>query len=326
MLKIGVIGTGHLGRIHLDCISRIDDLQIVGFHDSSLSTSEEISNKYDLRHYADPNELIRSVDMVDVVTPTVSHLDYINSAMRSGKHVFVEKPVVANRQEIKILRDLHQDYPRLKVQIGHVERFNPVYTAFKKYRLEPKFIEVHRLASFKPRSLDISVVLDLMIHDLDLICDIVKSPIVSVQANGVCLVNSSADICNARINFANDCVANVTASRISMKNMRKFRIFSENAYYSLDFLDKQLQVISLEDNIGNVSGKMQINTFRGPRWLNLESPEIQEENAIEEELRSFVRSIKEDLRTKVDLEDGIGALELALEIEDKIGIQKASVR
>ena len=325
MLKIGVIGTGHLGRIHLDCIGRIDDLEITGFHDTSSSTVEKITNQYDLRHFYDPLDLIREVDIVDIVTPTVTHLHYISLALKNGKHVFVEKPVVSSREEIDVLRDLHADFPGIKVQIGHVERFNPVYTRLKSYPLQPKFIEVHRLSSFKPRSLDVSVVLDLMIHDLDLICDIVKSPIISVQANGVSLVNSSADICNARINFANDCVANVTASRISMKNMRKFRIFSDNAYYSMDFLEKQLQVISLENDPGDKQVRMPVETFRGPKWLNIENPSIPEENAIEEELRSFLRSIKEDLAPEVGLEDGIGALELALNIESKIGLQKTRV-
>ena len=220
MLKIGVIGTGHLGRIHLNCINNIEHLHLVGFHDSSISTAEKISNEYELRHYEDARALIHACDVIDIVTPTNCHLDYITLALESGKHVFVEKPVVATRDEIHRLWQLQQDYPELKVQVGHVERFNPVYKTLKKYTFQPKFIEVHRLASFKPRSLDISVVLDLMIHDLDLICDIVNSPIISVQANGVSIVNSSADICNARIQFDNGCVANVTASRISMKSMR----------------------------------------------------------------------------------------------------------
>ncbi|MFM8950713.1 MAG: Gfo/Idh/MocA family protein, partial [Bacteroidota bacterium] len=231
MLKIGVVGAGHLGKIHLNQIKEIPDYQLVGFHDSSLEIRSSVSEALHVKPYESLNELISICDVLDVVTPTYAHLVVAEAAIKQSKHVFIEKPLANTPEEGRQIAELARE-AGVKVQVGHVERFNPAFTAAAEFIKNPMFIETHRLAQFNPRGTDVSVVLDLMIHDIDIILSLVKSPIKRINASGVAVVSDTPDIANARIEFDNGCVANLTSSRISLKNMRKSRFFQRDAYIS----------------------------------------------------------------------------------------------
>ena len=312
MLKIGVLGVGHLGKIHLNCLSMIEGLfEVTGFFDPDKGHSEEASARFGLKRFEDLDELLDAVDVVDIVTPTVMHFDLAQRAMRKGKHLFIEKPVtqtVAQAEElIRLQKELN-----LVVQIGHVERFNPALLSLGNLPVRPMFIEAHRLALFNPRGTDVSVVLDLMIHDLDIVLSMVDSEVVSIFASGVAVVSETPDICNARLEFANGCVANLTASRISLKQMRKLRLFQKDAYISLDLLDKQAQVIRLFDQPDpDGNPMMELPTANGSKWISIETPAIEQTNAIKMELESFGLSVLHNTPAKVPLEDGYEALKLA---------------
>ncbi len=237
-IKIGLFGLGHLGRIHLKCILESDMLELVGAYDPNPEAHELAKAKYEYEAFSSEQELIDACDIADIVVPTVYHFDLAAKALKSQKHIFVEKPLTQTVEEAKELLKLCREN-NCKAQVGHVERFNPAFLALQEMQFKPAFIEGHRLAFFNPRGTDVSVVYDLMIHDLDMILSLVDSEVERVDANGVCVVSKQADICNARILFKNGCVANLTASRISLKNMRKLRLFQEDAYISMDFLDKK---------------------------------------------------------------------------------------
>ena len=223
MLKIGVFGTGHLGKFHLNNWKEIQDVQLTGFFDPNDSIAKEIEEKYHLKRFFNEDELIAASDAVDIVTPTQYHFNICQKAIRKGKHVFVEKPMANNMDEARELVKLAQE-SKVKFQVGHVERFNPAFLAVKDLELNPMFIEVHRLAQFNPRGTEVSVILDLMIHDIDVILSLVKSEVRSISASGVAVMTDTPDIANVRIEFNNGCVANLTSSRISMKKMRKMKI------------------------------------------------------------------------------------------------------
>ena len=314
MIKIGVIGVGHLGEIHLKCLRDVAEIEVIGCYDVDTAKSIEVSTKYGIPYYKQAGALIDAADAIDIVCTTTHHLEYLEKAIQRQKHIFVEKPIVSSIGEIAKLKDLLNGYTS-NLQVGHVERFNPAWLAICDEPLDPQFIEVHRLALFNQRALDVSVVTDLMIHDLDIILHMVKSPISNIQASGVSIVSQKADICNARIEFNNGCVANITASRISMKNMRKCRIFNANAYFSLDFLEKKIQTVRLSDQRQSQGLSQQIDTAKGQKWVSFNSPNISPSNAIEEELRSFANSILQNSTTAVSVDDGIRALEVALEID-----------
>ena len=318
LLKIGVLGAGHLGKIHLRCILQADQVYaLAGFYDPNPDTSRETALQFNIRAFPSAEALIEAVDVVDIVTPTPSHFALAEKAILAGKHVFVEKPLTRTLEEAQQLIQLSRAH-RVQVQVGHVERFNPALLALKGQDLNPMFIEAHRLASFNPRGADVSVVLDLMIHDLDIVLSMVHSPVKQVAASGVAVVSETPDIANARIEFENGCVANLTASRISLKQMRKVRLFQRDAYISLDFLDKKAQVVRLfqpEDLVLPTDAPaISLDTPRGPRLLVMDNPEIEAGNAIQMELETFADSIFEHTRPKVDIEDGYSALQLAYRI------------
>ena len=246
MLKIGVLGAGHLGKIHLKCIKEITDYNLVGFYDADDATSSKVEKEFGIRRYKGLDALISSADVIDIVTPTISHFDCASKALKKAKHVFIEKPVVTTPEEAKQLMT-YADEADVKVQVGHVERFNPAFLSAQPYLHQPMFIESHRLAEFNPRGTDVPVILDLMIHDIDIVLSVVKSSIRRIQASGVQVVSDTPDIANVRIEFDNGCVANLTASRISMKNMRKSRFFQRDAYIAVDFLQKTLEIIRMSD-------------------------------------------------------------------------------
>ena len=321
MLKIGVLGAGHLGKIHLKCIQEISQFDLVGFYDSDEGNAAQVAKDYDIRHFSGIDELVEAVDVVDIVTPTVSHFDCASRALKRARHVFIEKPVVTTPEEARQLM-VFADEADVKVQVGHVERFNPAFIAARPYLDQPMFIETHRLAQFNPRGTDVPVILDLMIHDIDIVLSVVKADIRKINASGVKVVSDSPDIANARIEFANGCVANLTASRISMKNMRKSRFFQRDAYISIDFLKKELEIIRMKE----VSGKetdplamiIDMGKDKGRRQIFVEKPKIGEVNAIRMELEMFYEAITNNTAPPVTIHDGYTALDLAYQIMAKI--------
>ncbi len=317
-MKIGLVGVGHLGKIHLKCLLN-SPFELMGIYDPTHASKEFVSVQYpDIRIYDTLDALIEAVDCVDIVSPTTFHYDIAALAIERGKHVFIEKPLTETIEQAGNLVALAKEY-NVKVQVGHVERYNPAIRSLSNVTFNPKFIEAHRLALFNPRGTDVSVVLDLMIHDIDIVLNMIKDDVVDVRANGVSVVSKKPDICNARIEFAGGAVVNLTASRISMKNMRKMRIFQKDAYISLDFLDKEAQVVRIEDDQaeGNFEG-MTIHTSEGVKRLMIESPEIMLNNAIEDELKDFYLAVTGNKPVSVTVEDGFKALQLAQIIEDKI--------
>ncbi len=316
-MKIGLAGAGHLGKIHLKCLLNTK-FEFAGFYDPDPTVSKMIVETYSVKSFDSLSDLIDASDCIDIVSPTVHHYEIAKTCISRGKHVFIEKPLTESTKQAEELVKLSIEYG-VKVQVGHVERYNPAIRSLKNINFKPKFIEGHRLAMFNPRGTDVSVVLDLMIHDIDIVLSMVKDNIKDVRANGVSIVSSTPDICNARIEFEGGAVANLTASRISMKNMRKIRIFQEDAYISLDFLDKEAQVIKIENNIedDNFSG-MTIHTNDGLKRIIIETPSIMQNNAIEDELNDFYESVVNDAPLIVTIEDGYRALHLAHIIQDKI--------
>lgn len=319
MLKIGLLGAGHLGRIHLKCLQlAAESFELVGFYEPDETNARRAETTFGVRRFDSYGALLDAVEVVDIVTPTVTHFELAKRALDAGKHVFIEKPLTQTPAEARDLRDLQRD-SGLHVQVGHVERFNPALLALDGMTIAPQFIEAHRLAPFNPRSTDVSVVLDLMIHDLDLLLSMVDAEVTDIQANGVPIVSNSADIANARLQFANGCVANLTASRISLKQMRKLRLFQTDAYVSLDFLEKSAQIVRLHDADGADPAQSEdwlpLETQRGRKLIEVRQPTIEPINAIQRELESFAASIRANEFPRVTLEDGYRALQLAHRIQ-----------
>ena len=325
-MKIALLGAGHLGKIHLKCILSSGCWDLVGFYDPDDKNAETAIAQYGTKRFRSLDKLLQEVDAVDIVTPTPTHFALASKALRAGKHVFVEKPVTQTVAEGKKLLQLAAE-KGLTVQVGHVERFNPAFTGLGNMSLKPMFIEGHRLAAFQPRGTDVSVILDLMIHDLDLILHLVKSPVKKVSASGVAVLSNTPDIANARIEFENGCVANLTASRISLKQMRKMRLFQQDHYLSLDFIEKNAQIVRLyaQDaaNLPPQDQLMEFETQAGKKWLQLQMPEVAAVNAIEEELKTFHHAIETGTPPVVTLEDGVAALKLARQILKEIEVRKA---
>lgn len=317
MIKVGVIGTGHLGAIHLRLLNESSLYQVIGFHDKDLKKSKDLGT--DNVYFKDSIDLISSVDVVFICSNTPTHYEIAKKCLENNKHIFVEKPITSTVEQAKELVQLARD-KSLIGQVGHVERFNPAYVSLKETIDNPKFIECHRLAEFNPRGNDVSVVLDLMIHDIDIVLSIVKSKIKSVSANGVCVISDTPDITNARVEFENGCVANFTSSRISLKNMRKTRFFQNDAYISLDFLEKKSEVVKISNTINNSDKYAMIieNSKGDKKQIHYNNPEIKITNAIVEEHNSFAYSIKNNSKPVISLEDGYLALNLANKIINKI--------
>jgi predicted dehydrogenase len=320
MLKIGVFGTGHLGKFHLNNWKEIPGVEIVGFYDPDDKNANEVAEKYKLERFEKANELLSEIDAADVVAPTDHHFTLCEAAIKNGKHVFVEKPLAQTMDEAHALVKLVKE-SNVKLQVGHVERFNPAFLAVKDLKLNPMFIEVHRLAQFNPRGTEVSVILDLMIHDIDIILSIVKSDVKYISASGVGVMTETPDIANVRIEFNNGCVANLTSSRISMKKMRKIRVFQKDAYIGIDFLNKKSEIIKLKDDEiddANVF-TFDIETLSGKKSIAISNPQIPEVNAIKKELEEFKNSIEKNTRTIVSEIDGLMAMDVAHQILQKIG-------
>lgn len=319
MLKIGVLGAGHLGKIHINCIKQIAEYNFVGFYDQDENTAIKVAEDMQIKSFSTINELIDSVDVVDIVTPTISHFECASKALKKKKHVFIEKPVVATVDEANKLIELAKE-SGVKVQVGHVERFNPAFIAAKPYINDPLFVEIHRLALFNPRGTDVPVVLDLMVHDIDIILDIIKSPIKSIKASGVAIVNQTPDITSARIEFENGAVANLTASRISLKNMRKHRIFQKDAYITIDFLEKKTDIVRIHDVKGTPDPfAMTLELADGScKQITIEQSGITKINAIKTELESFNKAIVNNTEPPVTIKDGVKALKVCYLILDEL--------
>ncbi len=319
MIKIGVIGAGHLGKIHLKLLNSSTKFNLIGFYDTNKETSKELSKKEGYKYFSNLDELLDNVDAIDIVSPTTTHYKIAKNVILKKKHVFIEKPITDKTAHAMELIKLSKEN-KIIGQVGHVERFNPAYVASINHFNNPQFIESHRLSDFNPRGNDVSVIMDLMIHDIDIILNIVNSKVKTINASGVSIVSNSPDIANARIEFENNCVANLTASRISLKKMRKTRIFQKDAYISIDFLEKELQIVKIKDideSDSNLS--MVIKTDSGKdKVIYFENPEILEENSILNELESFAESINKKTLPKVTLMDGYHAVAVANEIMDQI--------
>lgn len=315
MLKVGVLGAGHLGKIHLRLLAQSNKYELVGFYDADEIHAQKVVKELGYTYFDSVAKLIEAVDVVDIVTPTFAHFETAKKAIESNKHVFIEKPITNTIEEAQAIIELAEKH-HVKGQVGHVERFNPAFTAVKNQINNPMFIETHRLAEFNPRGTDVPVVLDLMIHDIDVILSVVNSKVKKVSASGVAVISETPDIANARIEFENGCVANLTSSRISLKNMRKSRFFQKDAYISVDFLDKKCEVVKMKEapkNPGEFDMILQ-NAEGIKKQIYFDNPKIEKNNAILDELNTFADAINNNIAPIVTLQHGTEALKVALQI------------
>ncbi|MFQ3296675.1 MAG: putative dehydrogenase [Polaribacter sp.] len=317
MLKAGVLGAGHLGKIHLRLLQESEKYELVGFFDPFKENAEKVAKEFGYKLFDSIEELVAAVEVVDIVTPTLSHFECAKMAIEKGRHIFIEKPITKTILEAEAIITLASQF-HVQGQVGHVERFNPAFTAVKDKIETPMFIETHRLAEFNPRGTDVPVVLDLMIHDIDIILSVVNSKVKNVHASGISVISETPDIANARIEFENGCVANLTASRISMKNMRKTRFFQKDAYISVDFLEKKSEIVRMKDVPSNPDEFAMIlqNAEGVKKQIYFDNPEVENNNAILDELESFADAINNDTKPVVSLRHGAGALRVAQMIID----------
>ena len=317
-IRIGVIGAGHLGRYHIECLQRIEGFQLIGFHDADLARSEEISTKYGIERFESSDALLAVADAVCIVTPTITHSALALRAIESGKHLFIEKPLT-DLPETSFALAAKIKEKGVIGRVGHVERYNPAFIAAKQLGInKPVFIEAHRLAPFNARGIDVPVIMDLMIHDIDLVLSMVDAEVDHIEANGVGVAGKSADICNARITFKNDTVANLTASRISLKQMRKLRLFQRDQYMAIDFLNHEVQVVKLFHTEPKDLITMKLDLPEGARWIAADNPAITKHNAIEEELREFHQAIVNRSTSGVTFDQGARAVQVATRIMEQI--------
>ena len=314
MIKVGVIGAGHLGKIHLNILNN-SDFELVGFYDTDVFNSEKLSQEKGYFFFKELHLLIEKIDAAVIVSPTTTHFEIAKECIDKGKHIFVEKPLTNDSNEAKVIETMAMEKGIIG-QVGFVERYNEAFISCRKFIKNPKFIESHRLSDFNPRGTDVSVIMDLMIHDIDIILSINKSNIKKIDASGVSIISSTPDIANARLEFEDGCIANLTSSRISLKKMRKTRIFQEDAYISINFLEKEFQVVKIRDKYEcEVENSLIVkNNLGEEKVIFFENPKVQSINSIEAELNDFYGSIKFKSDSKVSLNDGIKALEVAEEI------------
>jgi predicted dehydrogenase len=324
-IKLGVLGAGHLGKIHLRLAQELnDEFEIVGFFDPNKSIAQQAVDQFGLKLFESVDALIDQCEAIDIVTPTLSHYECAMTSLRKGRHVFIEKPITNTIDEAKKLIELAHE-AQVKVQVGHVERFNPAFVAAQPHFDQVMFVETHRLAEFNPRGTDVSVVMDLMIHDIDIVLHVVKANLRKISASGVAVLSDTPDICNARLEFDNGCVANLTASRISLKNMRKSRFFQKNAYITVDFLEKKSEIVKIQDPDKSDPFAMIIDPGNGrpSKQLVFEKPEIDLTNAIKEELRTFASAIKHGTKPVVTIDDGFAALSVASQIVEQLNLSNS---
>lgn len=319
MLKIGVLGAGHLGKIHIKLLLQIAAFELVGFYDIDDKNAADAEEQFGVKRYTDVEQLIADCDAIDIVTSTISHFEMAKLAIKNSKHIFIEKPMTSTLEEAFLLVELLKE-AGVKAQVGHVERFNPAFLAVESYVHNPMFIETHRLAQFNPRGTDVSVIHDLMIHDIDIILKLVNTNVKNIHASGVPIISDSPDIANARIEFDNGCVANVTASRISVKNMRKTRVFQRDSYVSIDFLNKKSEIFKLYNDQpqGLNTFELDLGADKPKKYIHFDTPQILPVNSIQMELELFAQSINNNTTPPVTALDGLKAMEVAYGILDKI--------
>ncbi|TDJ56699.1 MAG: Gfo/Idh/MocA family oxidoreductase [Ignavibacteria bacterium] len=327
-LNIGVVGTGHLGKLHTKMFKEIENCNLVGINDSNSGQVKVVGEEFGVNVFESLNDLLNKVEAVSIAATTSAHYDLAKICLNAGKHIFIEKPITATITQAEEIVEL-ADSLNLKIQVGHIERFNPALVSMEKYINDPKFIQTDRLAQFNPRGTDVAVVLDLMIHDIDIILSLIKSKVENIEASGVAVVSDNLDIANARILFENGAVANVTASRISQKKMRKMRIFQRDGYIALDFVTGVSEVYSLlpvdqKVKEGFISfGEIGVGDKK--KRLVYEQPEQKEINALEYELQLFVNSVLNKEKPVVTGNDGLRALRVAKIIIDKIESSKVDL-
>ncbi len=311
-MKIGVIGIGHLGQHHARIFSELDDSELIGVYDIDFQRAETIAQQNHCKNFHTVKDLLKKVDAVSIATPTTTHFNYCKESLNTGKHIFVEKPICSNLEDAKELVSIAENN-NLKIQVGHIERFNPAIMALSKILLNPIFIEANRIAPFTPRGSDVPVVLDLMIHDIDVILSLMRSRVKNIKAVGIPILTNDIDIANAKIEFENGALANITASRISLKRERKIRFFQKNMYISLDYQKKDVQVVKKSVEIEQVmkeimSGKRQPDISE---LYNRQKLEIIEKEPLKSELENFVDAIQNNKRPIVNGQDGYEALRVA---------------
>lgn len=317
-IRIGLAGAGHLGRYHIECIQRIEDFEFIGFHDSDEARAAEIQSQYNVVNWPSFSSLLDKVDALCIVTPTVTHYELALKAIEAGKHLFIEKPLTDFPEtSFDLVQRMMEK--QLVGRVGHVERYNPAFVAAKQLGIhQPLFVEAHRLAPFNIRGLDVPVVMDLMIHDIDLILAMIDDEVDHIEANGVGVAGQSADICNARITFKNSAVANLTASRISLKQMRKLRLFQRDQYMAIDFLNQEVQVVKLLHQEPSDQLSMKLDLPGGARWIAADNPQVTRHNAIEAELREFNKAIRGHSKDGVTFAQAAKAVDVAYKIMDQI--------
>ena len=317
MLKVGVVGAGYLGKKHLKIVENSSFFDLIGFYDENENTKENLSKNSNYVSFDQIDTLINAVDIIIIVTPTLSHFDLAKKVIKAKKHVFIEKPVCSTVEQAYQLIDL-EDKNKVFGQVGHVERFNPAFEAIKSSIDSPQFIEAHRFAEFNPRGTDVSVVLDLMIHDIDIILTLIDSKIKTISGVGVPVISKTPDIANVRIEFENKAVVNLTASRISLKNMRKTRIFQKDTYISINYLNKEVEVLKIKNapKKPNEYDMILENAEGVKKQILLKTPRIHDSNPIKEELSMFAESIINNTKPLVSLESGFKALDVAHKIID----------
>lgn len=321
MLRVGVLGAGHLGKIHIQQWQEIEGVELVGFYDPDDAQAATTITQYQVPRYTDLDELIAATDAVDVVAPTTTHYDLAKKCLLAGKHLFIEKPLASDLEQGKELVKLVNE-ANVKCQVGHVERYNPAFLALQDLDIQPMFIEAHRLAQFNPRGTDVSVIFDLMIHDIDIVLCLVKSPVKRISASGVSVISETADIANARIEFDNGCVANLTSSRISLKKMRKVRLFQRDAYIGVDFLEKKTEIIRLKDT-DQPTGMMDFPIEIGngeKKMISVQMPAVEQLNAIRAELAEFAAAVVHNRPVRVSVLDGYHAMDVAHQILKKMSL------
>ena len=315
-IRIGVIGVGHLGNFHVKRLKEISGISISGIYDNNPIRADEISNQYDVKLFSSLQALLEISDAVSIVAPTPYHFEIANLALDKDCHLFIEKPITDNIEHAGLLLNKAEKLNKI-IQVGHIERFNPAFTVLKNLHIQPLFIEAHRLAEFNPRGNDVPVILDLMIHDLDIILSLVDSEIKDIRANGVKVVSSSVDIANARIEFENSCVANLTASRISQKVMRKMRLFQEEDYITIDFHNGILEEYKICNSPPTENINDQVIELAGKekKYVLYRKPEVPKHDALKEELIHFANSIQNAQKPETDGQSAAKALGLALKIQ-----------
>jgi len=315
-IQIGVVGTGHLGNFHLKQLKGIPHFSIAGIFDSDPNRANEMSKKYDVESFSTVKDLLQKSEAVSIVTSTPYHYEIGNLALDADCHLFIEKPITDNIEHARLLLEKANRLNKI-IQVGHIERFNPAFAVLKNLGIQPRFIEAHRLAEFNPRGNDVPVILDLMIHDLDIILSLVKSEIKEIRANGVKVVSSSVDIANVRLEFENGCIANVTASRISQKIMRKMRLFQEEDYITIDFHNGILEEYKICAEAPELGEADQVIELKGreKKYVLYRKPEVIKHDALKEELIHFAHSIKNSQKPETDGESAAQALSLALKIQ-----------